>query len=86
MYDALSEVTSNSPFGNFLEFRDIVVARKQPRKMFVQAHTELKGMVFATLPTRTFLDEKYTKTSQPCFTHLLCTLTRVKGQGQAGSI
>ena len=43
MYDSLSKVSSDSPFGNFIEFRDIVVARKQPRKMFVQAHTEIKG-------------------------------------------
>eukprot|EP00112_Aurelia_sp_Birch-Aquarium-sp1_P018005 Seg4231.1 transcript_id=Seg4231.1/GoldUCD/mRNA.D3Y31 product="Dipeptidyl peptidase 3" protein_id=Seg4231.1/GoldUCD/D3Y31 len=42
MYDSLSKVSSDSPFGNFIELRDIVVARKQPRKMFVQAHTEIK--------------------------------------------
>ena len=43
MYDSLSKVAADSPFGNFVKFRDIVVARKQPRKMFVQAHTEIKG-------------------------------------------
>ena len=43
MYDSLSKVSSDSPYGNFIEFRDIVVARKQPRKMFVQAYTEIKG-------------------------------------------
>eukprot|EP00794_Sanderia_malayensis_P020439 gene20439-22454_t len=43
MYDNLSDVRSDSPFGDFLEFRDIILARKQPRKMFVQAHTELNG-------------------------------------------
>ena len=44
MYDSLSKVSSTSPYGDFVQFRDIVVARKQPRKMFVQAHTEIKGM------------------------------------------
>ncbi len=43
MYDSLSLVTTESPFGNFLEFREIVLARKQPRKMFVQAYTDIKG-------------------------------------------
>lgn len=42
MYNDLSKVSADNVFGNFLEFRDIVLARKQPRKMFVQAHTELK--------------------------------------------
>ena len=45
MYDSLSKVSPTSPYGNFVEFRDIVVARKQPRKMFVQAHTEIKGRI-----------------------------------------
>ena len=45
LYDSLSAVSSTSPFGDFLQFRDIVVARKQPRKMFVQAHTEIRGTI-----------------------------------------
>eukprot|EP00795_Rhopilema_esculentum_P003075 gene3075-1361_t len=43
LYDSLSEVSASTTHGNFLEFRDIVVARKQPRKMFVQAHTKIEG-------------------------------------------
>jgi len=42
MYDSLSQVSATSPYGDFIKFREIVVARKQPRKMFVQAHTDLK--------------------------------------------
>ena len=48
MYDSLSKVSATSPYGDFIKFREIVVARKQPRKMFVQAHTDLKGNMFLT--------------------------------------
>ncbi len=44
MYDYYSAVTDcKEP--HFLSLRDIVLHRKQPRKMFVQCNTTLKGMV-----------------------------------------
>ncbi len=41
MYDSYSSVSEK-----FLELRQLVLARKQPRRMLVQANTSIKGRVW----------------------------------------
>ena len=40
MYDGYSDVSAE-----FLELRKLVLARKQPRRMLVQANTNIQGKV-----------------------------------------
>lgn len=46
MYDGYSSVGEE-----FLELRKIVLARKQPRRMLVQANTRIQGKEYGTLIT-----------------------------------
>lgn len=43
MFENYSSISANNKLAPFLGYRDIVVARRQPRKMFVQVNSELSG-------------------------------------------
>ena len=43
MYEVYSDVNDSSE-PHFLSLRSIVLARKQPRRMFVQQHTSVQGV------------------------------------------
>ena len=46
MYDHYSGLNSNDPTKPWLKWREIVMARKRPRKMFVQANTVENGEIY----------------------------------------
>lgn len=48
MFDKYSNVKSEPPFP-WAEWRKIVLAHKQPRKLFVQSNTEIKGNLLSLI-------------------------------------